>query len=427
VKKELRYYDLFPTIVRANSRQIVTLRPHFDHARFAAGQNLTVTLRPAEGYAGQTGISVDEPLAAALADDGALVIPCAFEREGEYILIIERPDLPPLSFRLYALDADLFNRKPYRGDLHMHSSRSDGKESPAYVAATCRKIGLDFMALTDHRQYKPSLEAIHAFDGVETDLRIFPGEEIHPPENRIHIVNFGGSFSINALFESPVYRDEVQAIASTLRDLPPGMDPYPYASCMWVYEQIRRGGGLGIFCHPYWFSRLRYDSPRDLVDLVYARHPFDALELLGGFHPFEEESNQLQIMRYAEERAKGKRYPVVGVSDAHGCETGELFGWFWTLVFSPGLELPDLIGSIKDFYSVAVSTLPGQTPRAYGEFRLVRYAQFLLREVLPLHDELCVEEGRLLLAHAAGDENAAPAVARLKGRVDALYRHIWAE
>lgn len=427
MKKELRYYDLSPTIVRAGSRQAVTLRPLFDHVRFDAAQPMTVTLRPAEGYAGQTDISMDAPLAATFADDGTLILPCAFEREGEYILILERLDLPPLSFRLYALDDDLFRRKPYRGDLHMHSSRSDGRESPAYVAAACRKIGLDFMALTDHRQYAPSLEAIRAFDGVQTDLRIFPGEEVHPPENRVHIVNFGGSFSVNAMFESQAYRDEVQAIASSLRDLPAGMDPYPYASCVWVFEQIRRGGGLGIFCHPYWFSRLRYDAPRDLVDLLYARQPFDALELLGGFHPFEEESNQLQVMRYAEERAKGKRLPVVGVSDAHGCETGELFGWFWTLVFSPGLDLPELISSIKECYSVAVATLPGQTPRAYGEFRLVRYAQFLLREVLPLHDELCVEEGRLLLAHAAGNADAAPAIARLKGQVDALYRHIWGE
>ena len=203
------------------------------------------------------------------------------------------------------------------------------------------------------------------------------------------------------------------------------MDPYPYASCVWCFEQIRRGGGLGIFCHPYWFARFKYDSPRDLIDLIYERQSYDALELLGGYHPHEEESNNLQVMRYTEERAKGKRIPVVGASDAHGCETGELFGWFWTLVLAPSCELPDLVGSIKELYSVAVSSLPGQTQRAFGPFRLVRYAQFLLREVLPLHDELCLEEGRLMLAHAAGDGEAAGALAGLKGRVDRLYGKVW--
>lgn len=426
MKKELHYYNLSPTIVPTHSRQTVTLRPLFDHVRFIPGQPVNIKFRPAEGLAGQTGWGEEPTLAVLPGDDGALRIPCDFEREQEYILIIERPEQPPLNFRLYALEADLFTRCPWRGDLHMHSSRSDGKESPAYVAASCRRIGLDFMALTDHRQYAPSLEAIQAFNGVETDLRIFPGEEIHPPDNRVHIVNFGGSFSVNALFESQAYRDEVQAIAADLTGLPAGMDPYPYASTAWCFEKIRRGGGLGIFCHPYWFARLKYDSPRDLIDLIYERQPYDALELLGGYHPHEEESNNLQVMRYAEQRARGRRIPVVGVSDAHGCETGELFGWFWTLVFAPTCDLADLVGNIKNLYSVAVSSLPGQTQRAYGEFRLVRYAQFLLREVLPLHDELCAEEGRLLLAHAAGDTAAAPALARLTGRVDALYRRLWA-
>ncbi len=425
MKKEHRYYDLFPSIVRTNSRHVITLRPLFDHVRFPPGKPVSVRLRPAEGLAGQTQWGEEPSLAIIPSDDGVLRIPCAFEREQEYLLMLDLPERPPLSFRLYALDDDLFTRRPWRGDLHMHSSRSDGKEPPAYVAAACRKIGLDFMALTDHRLYAPSLEAIRAFEGVATDLRIFPGEEIHPPENRLHIVNFGGSFSVNTLFESPAYRDEVRAIAASLAGLPAGMDPCPYASTVWCFEQIRRGGGLGIFCHPYWYARLKYDVPRDLVDLVFERQPYDAYELLGGYHPYEEESNNLQVARYAEERARGRRIPVVGVSDAHGCETGELFGWFWTLVFAPACDLPDLVGSIKELYSVAVSSLPGQTQRAFGGFRLVRYAQFLLREVLPLHDELCLEEGRLLLAHATGDENAAPALARLNGGVDRLYRRLW--
>lgn len=426
MKKELRYYEVFPVVVRAGSRVEVTVRPLFDHVWFTPGQALRVSLRPAEGLAGQTDWGEGEAQLVSVGEDGGLRIPCAFEREQEYLLIVERVDLPPLNFRLYALEEDLFCRLPWRGDLHMHSVRSDGKESPAYVAAACRRIGLDFMALTDHRLYEPSLEAMHAFEGVATDLRIFPGEEIHPPGNRVHMVNFGGSFSVNALFESQTYRDGVQGIAAGLSGLPEGMDPYPYASCAWVFEQIRRGGGLGIFCHPYWFARLKYDVPRDLIDLIFERQPYDALELLGGYHPHEEESNQLQVVRWAEEQARGRHIPVVGVSDAHGCETGELFGWFWTLVLAPACELPELVESIKGCYALAVSSIPGQAQRAFGPFRLARYAQFLLREVLPLHDDLCVEEGRLLLAHAAGDSAAAGALAGLKGRVDALYRMLWA-
>jgi hypothetical protein len=87
-------------------------------------------------------------------------------------------------FRIYALEDDLFTRRPYKGDLHIHSRRSDGQESPAYVAGACRRIGLDFMAVTDHRRYEPSLEAMEAYQDVDTDLRIYPGEEVHRPTTR---------------------------------------------------------------------------------------------------------------------------------------------------------------------------------------------------------------------------------------------------
>ncbi|MBN2308101.1 MAG: hypothetical protein JXR94_03975, partial [Candidatus Hydrogenedentes bacterium] len=114
------------------------------------------------------------------------------------------------------------------------------------------------------------------------------------------------------------------------------------------------------------------------------------------------------------------------VSDGHGCE-GDLFGWYSTIVFAPGLELEDLIESIKGLYSVAVEALPGESVRAYGPFRLVKYALFLLREVFPEHDALCVEEGRLMLAHAAGDPDAADALAALQGRTGVFLNTCWGD
>jgi hypothetical protein len=114
------------------------------------------------------------------------------------------------------------------------------------------------------------------------------------------------------------------------------------------------------------------------------------------------------------------------VSDAHGCERGELFGWYYTIVFAPTCDFGDLKASIKDLWSVAVEALPNQEPRAFGPFRLVKYALFLIREVFPRHDELCVEEGRLMRAHASGDAGARDALGRLSGRVAGLYRRAFA-
>jgi len=424
-----RFFEVTPKIVRADTEARIAIRPLFDHCRFKDNTQYEVTYYPCEEFSLKSGWPEKNKYIIEPSDGGALAVPCYFEAEQEHVLRVDEIEgsrrKPVADFRIYSLQDDLFTRFPYKGDVHMHSSYSDGRESPGYVAGACRRIGLDFMALTDHRQYAPSLEAQSAFEGVDIDLRIFPGEEVHPPQNPVHIVNFGGRFSINELFKEESYFNEVKALEETLPPLPPGVSPYEYASCVWCFEKIRWAGGLGIFCHPYWFTDHRYTPSGALTSALFERQPYDAYELLGGYFRNEADSNTLQVARYHEERSKGRQIPIVGVSDAHGCERGELFGWYYTIVFSPTPDFSDLIASIKSFYSVAVEALPGETVRAYGPFRLVKYALFLLREIFPRHDELCVEEGRLMLRHLAGDPDAARALSGLKGRCSALFDRLW--
>jgi hypothetical protein len=420
---ELNYYAVSPRIVRAGSEVTVTIRPLFDHVRFRENQVYHAILISAEGIAGQMRW-FEQPGCDFTLEDGAMHVACRFEAEQEYVLVIRQGQVDTAEFRLYALEKDLYARRPYKGDFHMHTYHSDGVESPAYVAAACRKIGMDFMAITDHHKYAPSLEAIQAYQGVQTGLRIYPGEEVHAPGNPAHILNFGGSFSVNDLFKEEEFLSGVEKIAKSLLDLAEGLDCYPYAASVWCFNKIREGGGLAIFCHPYWFHRHRYDVPQGLTTLILDRQPYDALELIGGYHRFEVESNHLQVARYQEERARGKRIPIVGVSDSHGCETGSLFGWYYTIAFAPSDASGDLIQSIKDLYSVAVEALPDEAPRSFGPFRLVRYAQYLMRELFPLHDQLCHEEGRLMLAYSAGDKQQAAAIETLGAQVK-LLRESW--
>ncbi len=225
-------------------------------------------------------------------EDGALVCTLTAGQEEEHLLAVEQVDGDTAQslgrVSLYAVEADLFGRTPYKGDLHIHSNRSDGREPPAHVAARCRQIGLDFVALTDHRQYAPSLEAIAAFAGAPVDLALYPGEEVHAPGNPIHIVNFGGRFSVNELFaDRATYDREVAARQAELPPLPPTLSPFMVASSEWVFAQIREAGGLSIFCHPYWFSNQNYAIPEALADVLIERQPYDALEVIGGYWPHE--------------------------------------------------------------------------------------------------------------------------------------------
>jgi len=422
-----RYYDVYPKIVRAGRTSTITIRPLHDHVQFTDDQNHNnlyhITWQPVDGPASQAKILNVEP------HSGVLRFTVDFMAEGEYVVMLNanrgERSRNFAEFRLYALDDDLFERRPFKGDLHMHSFRSDGRESPAYVAASCRRIGLDFMAVTDHARYSPSLEAIDAFCNIPVDLRIFPGEEVHSPDNPVHIVNFGGSFSVNELFDKPEYRIEIEQIARQIPLLPQGINRQAYASCLWTFNKIRQGGGLGIFCHPYWESLHRYDVPSTLTEILFAHTPFDALELISGYFPEESDSNIFQVARYHEARANGKKIPIVGVSDAHGCERGFLFGWYYTIVFSPTSELSDLVSSIKELYSVAVEELPNQAARSHGPYRLTRYAQFLLKHVFPHHDELCRQEGELMLSYLTGEEGSVEQLSRLMGGTQRLMEYIF--
>ena len=424
IKQEQVGFRTVPRIVRAGARSTVTITPRFDHVAFSEQTEYQVLVTPMENRG--CGPDFGGPgLPQWSLQDGSIEIHADFPSEQEYSIVIQeiQPKAPRTigDFRVYALEEDLHSLRPWKGDFHMHSNRSDGRESPAYVAASCRRIGLDFMAITDHGQYGPSLEAQAAFTDLPVDLRIFAGEEVHPPENPIHIINFGGAESVNAMFEFPGYREEVDEIIARSGNLPSELNPYYYGSSLWCFRKIREIGGLSIFCHPYWVFHHRYHIPASLADRMFADRPFDAYELIGGYFPQEAESNALQVLRYSEERARGNNFPVVGVSDAHGCDRGELFGWYYSIVFAQTADLDDLIAAVRQGRSVAVEHLPGSSPRAHGPMREARYAHFLLREVLPEHDAVCRPEGEAMVAFLAGDERARRALADATGSVGNYY------
>lgn len=351
--------------------------------------------------------------------NGKAYIPLTPAAEQEYKLIVFRNGEWIAEGAVYALEEDLFELNPYKGDFHIHSSCSDGTEPPAEVAAQGRAIGLDIMALTDHGQYQPSLEAILAYEGLPIDLCLCPGEEVHPPDNPVHIIHFGGKSSINALFNDPAYRREVSEIQASLPILCNGCDPYEYASSLWVFRKIRELGGMSIFCHPYWRYPYR-NAPQEfyisegLTSQMFTDRPFDAYEVLGGYSFADQDSNTLQTARYHEERVKGP-VPIVGVSDAHGCYQ-ELFGWYFTIIFSKALTIQDIKEGITTLKSVAVEKLPGREHRVYGPMRLAAYALFLLREYFPVRDALCDEEGKRMMDWFKGDASAKDKLTKLVGQ-----------
>lgn len=349
-------------------------------------------------------------------EKGACQITQTLSGQQEFKLTISTSEGHLAEFRLYALEESLWVLNPYKGDLHMHSTGSDGVEAPAIVAAKGRKIGLDFMALTDHATYAPSIEAQEAFEGLPLDLALERGEEVHGPGNGVHIIHYGGSESVNTWLHT--HPHEIEAAMHASPKHPDERVHREIALSHLTFDRIRDVGGVAIFCHPYWQIDEGYHIAEAVTDTILKDHRFDAYEVIGGYWPHEVESNAIQVARFHHEREHGNRFPVVGVSDAHGCDRG-LFGWYYTVLFAPSPKLPDVAAAIREFRSVAVEARPNHDPRPVGDFELVLYTLYLHREYFPTHDALCAEEGRWMLAHLEGDAHAAQELAKLQGQVAA--------
>ena len=429
----LENFDYWPKVFAAGVETDVRIRPLGGRPCFLPGESYKLVVCALEQGKPQwfpVSASFEEKTVVA-DEEGGFAFSHTFPSEQAYYLrFFDREGNRKEQFPVYCVEGDLVGRYPFRGDTHLHSTFSDGRQLPEVVCANYRGYGYDFLAITDHHRYYPSLRAMSVYKDVPTELCICPGEEVQLPaanglKNDVHIINFGGLWSVNDLVPGNEVRDlgtdpQIRSVTGACPpsmdqkqydalmerlcgeiQVPEGVDPFPAASCKWVFEQIRQAGGLGIFAHPTWINDV-FHVPEKLSDLLVREGWFDAFEVLGGENYYEQ--NGFQTVRYYEDRAKGFRYPIVGASDSHNSNpSNDNNDVGATIVLSAENERAALIDSIRNFYSVAVDNISAE-PRLVGESRLVRYCWFLLNCYFPLHDALCFEEGRLMKQYAVGTE-----------------------
>ncbi len=421
-RRSLSKYRVIPRLVRIGVPQTVAIYPLGRSLWFDDAKEYSVRILPMECYE-QTWIFEDPAYDTVTVrpSEGVLRVTYTFAEEQEWVLSVsceedEEKGKKPLEFHVYSLFDDLYERNPYRGDLHVHSTASDGKEDPVLVAANYRKEGYDFFALTDHHTWESSDEMIKSYGDIPLGIKMFHGEEVHLPKGWIHIVNFGSRYSVNTLYKKNAERFEAQIKAEAAgMKTPKGVNALEYAYRKWITEQIREAGGMAIVPHPYWITRQIYDMSDRMLDYVFETGAYDAFELVGGQTVHE---NNLQIAFYQDQRAKGRQIPIVGSSDSHGTDPASYFGISKTVLFAKDLEFGSICEAVKGFYSVAIEEMYGEEYRVYGSYRMVKYTRFLLDHYFPSHDELCVEEGILMREYALGDERAGETLRGLACRTE---------
>ena len=411
-------YRVNPMLVKVGREEEISIYPVGAAKRFDDGAEYTVSFIPREVFGeNRFGEKTAWDSVKTRSRDGVIKVKYTFSDEEEWVIsVVENKEgATPTDVRVYALEEDLYELDPYKGDLHVHSCRSDGKDDPCVLAANYRKEGFDFFALTDHHKWEPSEEMIRGFDGVRLGIKLFHGEEVHIPTGWIHMVNFGGEVSVNELYHKNRAKIDALVLSEAEKiDTPRGVNAIDYAYRRWITEEIRKGGGLSIVPHPNWIFRQTYNMSMATLDYVFKNGAYDAFELIGGQSVHE---NNMQTAFYNEQRAMGRDIPVVGSSDSHGTDPACYFGIGSTIVFAKDMELSSIIDAIKGGYSVAIEKQTGEEERVYGKYRMVKYARFLIDCYFPLHDEWCVEEGVLMREYIMGDKDAGAALTSLSDRV----------
>jgi predicted metal-dependent phosphoesterase TrpH len=202
----------------------------------------------------------------------------------------------------------------WRGNLHTHSTLSDGKLSPAEVVSRYKSVGYDFMALTDHfiEHFKWPIADTRPFR--ESDFTTLIGAELHAPVTSAgelwHIVAVGLPFDF-----APAAKGETgPQLAKRAKD----------------------AGAFVAIAHPAW-SRYTIEDGRALhfAHAVEVYNHGCAIEndLGEGFYLLDQMLNE------------GQQLTAIATDDAH-FHTADHFGG-WVHVKSESLEPDALLAALK--------------------------------------------------------------------------------
>ena len=124
-------YRVIPRLVRSGVPTPVSIIPLGPSMAFRDDQEYIVRFIPKEIY---HDTFIDRPAqfdeVRVYPQNGIITVTYAFYEEQEWVLSVITPEADaqkaaPKEFHLYSLFDDLYERNPYRGDLHVHSTGSD--------------------------------------------------------------------------------------------------------------------------------------------------------------------------------------------------------------------------------------------------------------------------------------------------------------
>lgn len=450
------YYSFYPRVFRVGEESELRLFDRF--GRRDLPNECIVQIVPVSEF------KKHEPFVeiAVTSKDGELSFLYTFDYEQQYLIRLLTSDRQNLfiEFAVYALEDDLFELRPYKGDLHLHTNRSDGMETPEHMLCACRERGLDFFAITDHNRFEPSLEAIAALEKVPNRMVAFKGEEVHagcddPREALcpVHILSLDADYAISPFtsfqtdesYETAVAtldadfdhlaaekpwlgamgketalqmlsetKERREELLSEFEDSTQRINPESYVYALDVFEKIKKAQGFSVLCHTQWkfipqdgFVQ-RDDAPIELTKKLIKEKPFDVYEA-ASYAPKEEAGRNLMQLKLLAEAGHLGSTPLIGITDSHTTMTdwNEL-GKIFTIVFVEDFSTRGIREAILDNRCVAVEHYEGEDARCHGSFRLSVFAEFLIDQYYASRDERSKFESALMYRSFEDKEDESP-------------------
>lgn len=398
-------YMCFPSVVPIGKEVEITIVPRDNSRIFREGKEYELGIKGLLEENGHYGTRIEKEHPCYI-KEGCLCFKHTFTSEQEYtVRFAEKDTKPEIRISLYAVEDDLYERRPLKGDFHAHSYYSDGGDGIAVTPADYREEGFDFFALTDHNRMFPSTLAKELYDGIPLGMHIMKGEEVHTPGTGLHIVHVGGSDSVanRYIHHDDEFKSEVAEIEETLTHIP---EKYRHriALARWACREIHKVGGLAIFAHPFWYPNL-YNISKEFCDLLFDEKIFDAFEIVGCMQPY---LINVQQQLWVEQKDKGNYLAPLGSSDSHNHDFAvDGFGRRFSIVFAKENTTEAILEAVKNGYSIAAE-VPNKVDnevRFYGaNTRLMLFAHFLYQHYFSETWRLCFGEGVLMRRYAEGEE-----------------------
>ena len=235
---------------------------------------------------------------------------------GDWAVIVGAYKVPDQGVSvLYTVTFTYRERTLLIGDIHVHTTASDGASSPGIAALMAKEVGLDFLFLTDHNGYAHN-RMLPEVEG----LTVLPGSEWTHYQG--HAGMLGVSRPLSSAFCVNSRKEAWEKLA-----------------------EARRNGALLVLNHPFcpscgWHFGLK-DKGFDLIEAVN-----------GGTVP---QANKKCLRWWHGQLCRGKRYPIAGGSDYHRPEPGRQMGQPSTAVYAMSRSPADILEALRQGESYIIA------------------------------------------------------------------------